>query len=396
MRFVQKRLDNFRSVLRAKGLDAIVLASYRGFGPHDGSYNFYYLTNILRRFSTYFLVLTEDAYGVWVEQGDLERAERLSWLKPLSVMEPPERGNLMPWEFGGSIRKHVKEMLKSGGRRSLAIKVGIDGRYLQGSVVPSIRGGGVEVVDVAEDLELSRLVKDAREIKALKHAARVVDIGVSTVMSEIRPGMTEVELAAISEEAMRREGAECFWWKTLINSGPDANRWAECPRNRRMREGDMIGIDFTPVCDGYAADIGRSFVLGKPSRRQLQVLELTKRSLDDSVASLKDGVTMREVVEASIRSVKGTEYERYFTGPGHCIGLYSDTFPGFFFSVSKIPKLKKAYLDRRFSKGTTVAMEIVMTVPGVGRVCIEDDYLIEANGAERLTRAPIVFGTQPG
>jgi Xaa-Pro aminopeptidase len=389
MSFVGRRIENFRSVLREKELDAIILASYRGFGPHDGSYNFYYLTNLLRRFSTYFLILTEDELRVWVERSDLERAKDRSRIKGIQVMESPSKNSHTPGEFGGILKKHVKEMV----RGKSEIRVGLDGRYLQASVVPSLSGDGIEVVDAAEDLELSRLVKDELELEHIRKAAAIVDVGVAKTMEGVRERMTEIELAALAEYEMRREGAECFWWKTLINSGPDAQSWADSPAQRKIGTGDLVGMDFTPVHQGYAADIGRSFVLGKPNPKQLRVLEMTKKSLDAGILVLRDGVTIREIVEASTDVVKGSPYEKFYTGPGHCIGLYSDVYPGFFFSIAKVPSLPKSHLDRKFAKGMTLAMEVVLTVPGVGRVCIEDDYLITARGSERLTNAEITFGT---
>jgi Xaa-Pro aminopeptidase len=389
MTFVARRVKNFRDVLFEKELDAIVLASYRGFGPHDGNYNFYYLTNLLRRFSTYFLILTEDEQGVWVEQSDLGRANEQSWIKGIDVMESPSKNSHTPAEFGSILKKHVKGMV--GGKKE--IRVGLDGRYLQASVVPSLAGDGIDVLDVAEDLELSRLVKDELELEHIRKAAAIVDTGVAKVMEGVQEGTSEIELAALAEYGMRREGAECFWWKTLINSGPDAQSWADSPTKRKIGTGDLVGMDFTPVYQGYAADIGRSFVFGKPNPKQLEVLELTKKSLDAGISVLRDGVTIREIVKAATDVVKGSKYEKFFTGPGHCIGLYSDVYPGFFFSIAKVPSLPKSHLDRRFAKGMTVAMEVVLTVPGVGRVCIEDDYLITARGSERLTTADITFGT---
>jgi len=194
---------------------------------------------------------------------------------------------------------------------------------------------------------------------------------------------------------MRKEGAECFWWKTLVRGGPDAENWGDSPTSRKIGIGDMVALDFTPVCDGYAADIGRTFVFGEPTHEQMAVLELTRRSLGAGISALRDGATLGEVVGASMKVVRGSPYERLYLGPGHCIGLYADVYPGFFFSVSKLPTVPKPYLDKTFVKGMTVAMEVVISVPGVGRVCYEDDYLVGSGGAEKLTNVETILSTAP-
>jgi len=239
------------------------------------------------------------------------------------------------------------------------------------------------------DLEKSRLIKDERELELLRKAAEIVDKGVVKVMDVVHEGVTERELSLFAECEMRRSGAECFWWPSIISSGPEAESWANSPTDRRIRKGDLLWMDFTPVYMGYAADIARAFVYGEASEEQLEVFNLAERALDEAASTLRDGVTIREVMEAPAQTVRGSPYEGYYIGPGHMIGLYNSVYPVFLTSISKMKALPTSMLEMKLLRGMTAAIEIIFTIPGLGGVRLEDDYLITMNQPERLTKAPI-------
>jgi Xaa-Pro aminopeptidase len=140
---------------------------------------------------------------------------------------------------------------------------------------------------------------------------------------------------------------------------------------------------------GYGGDIARAFVYGKPSEAQLAVFRLAEKVLDGAASSLDDGVTIREVMEAAARPVTGSPYEKLYTGPGHGIGLYNDIYPTFLTTLKKMKLLPSWLLDTKLLKGMVFAIEIIFTVPGVGGVRLEDDYLITGGRAEKLTKAPL-------
>ena len=384
--YFENHLRNFRSVLSAREVDAILLANCGANVPNDYNYNLYYVSNLLGFLPWCIFVLTGDECGIWVHAEDVERVKKQTWIDRVEAMEP-EGGAFQssPEELARTALTHVRELVGSE-----TLRLGVDGGRLPSSVALALIQEGAQVEEVSLDLEKSRMVLDDRELDQMRKGAQIADQGVEKVMEAIREGVTERELSVLAEYAMRAAGAECFWWPSIIASGPEAAFWADSPTHREIRDGDLLWMDFTPVYQGYAGDIARAFVCGTASQDQLEVFELAEETLEATAAALGDGVTIREVMEAAAQVVKGSRYEPFYLGPGHMIGLYNSVYPIFLSSISEMEAMPPAILEMPLQPGMVVAAEIIFTVPGLGGVRLEDNYVITANQPERLTRAPIV------
>ncbi len=379
----QQHLDRIRSILSSRELDAILLANYSSHTPQDGDYSLYYASNLLGRYTNCFLVLTADDCAVWVGQQDLSRAREASWIARVEPTEPGEGWGHSGEELAEIALERVQEMV---GRER--IRVGVNGRFLPSTLGLVLARAGLTVEDISLELEDVRLVKDEREVELLRRACQIVDTGVEAVMEGLREGITEHQLAALAEYEMRKNGADCFWWKTLMSSGPQAENWMASPTHRKIGNGDLVVMDFTPVYQGYAGDIARTFVCGEASAEQLQAFDLAERALEAAAASLKEGVTCAEVMEAAAREVRGSPYEEYYVGAGHGMGLYDDTYPIYLAPLSVT--LPPSILEMEMRANMVMAIEIILTIPGMGGVRLEDNYVVTADRPERLTHAPII------
>ena len=379
------RLSNYRGVLANKNLDALLLTNFWAESPQGGDYNIVYLARLLKRYIFSFLVLTPDDCGVWVEADDLPRARLESWLRRVEPLPPGEQWGYSGAELAGIAAEQIRSLVAKD-----RLRIGYDGRYLPGSIALALRELGVHLEEVSLDLEHSKIVKDELEQQHMRGAAKIVDHGIARVMELAQDGVSEIELAAAAEAEMRVTGAECFWWKTLLASGPDAEQWFDAPTERTIRGGDVVLMDFTPVFQGYAGDIARTFVLGEPTDEQRAVWNLTKNALDAAVAVLREGVSLRELMQAGVDVVRGSPYESFYIGTGHTIGLYSHVYPIFLSSIEKMKTIPRSVLDTRMRAGMVAAMEVIITVPGLGGFRLEDSYIVRSGGSEKLTHAPMV------
>ena len=379
----QKHLDNFRSVLSSRGLDAILLANLHASDPQGGDYSLYYASNLLRRYQA-FVILTPDDCKVWVAAEELDRAREDSWLADIEAIPPSERWGHSTREFADIMTNQLKTMVGKD-----KVRVGVDGLFMRAAMGLALVRPGITLEDVGRELQKARVIKDEHELRLLRKACQIVDAGVYSMMDAVHEGVTEYELAALSECEMRKLGADCFWWKTLVASGPEAERWLASPTHRKIKNGDLIITDLTPVYEGYAGDIARTFVCGKASAEQFQVFDLAERALDAAVSALRDGVTCGEVMEVAALQVQGSPYEQFYVGAGHGIGLYDDTYPLFLATIPQMSKMPASMLNEPLRADTVVAIEIIITVPGVGGVRLEDNYVITTDRPELLTNVPI-------
>ena len=385
MEYYEKHLSNFRSVLSSREIDAILLANYEVAVPPNYNFNIYYASGLLGFFSPCFLVLTEDDCGLWVNTGDEERARRQTWLNRVAEIERPGGPfHFSPEENARAALQQVRELV---GRD--AVRVGVDGAHMSGSLLLALVQEGAQVEDVHLDLEKSRMVLDDRELALMRRGASAADRGVEKVMEAVREGITERELSVLAEAEMLRAGAECFWWPNIIASGPEAEFWADLPTDRRIQRGDVLWMDFTPVVRGYTGDIARAFVYGEASPEQMALFTLGEEALAATAAALGSGVTIRKVMEDAAEVVKGSPYEPCYLGPGHMIGLYNSVNPIFLASTAGMAHLPEDVLDAQLEPGMVVAAEIILTVPGLGGVRLEDNYIITTDQPERITHAPI-------
>ena len=103
--------------------------------------------------------------------------------------------------------------------------------------------------------------KSPRELGSVYRAARIADIGYEAFTDAARPGMKETELVAEVEFAMRAAGAQDIF--ILISSGLHNYEMHE-PTDRRLRKGDIIIGEITPVVEGQFIQLCRTVVLGAP------------------------------------------------------------------------------------------------------------------------------------
>ena len=80
-----------------------------------------------------------------------------------------------------------------------------------------------------------------------------------------------------------------------------------------------------------------------------------------------------------------------YIGTGHTIGLYSHVNPIFLASIERMKTIPESVLETRMRAGMVAAMEVIITVPGLGGIRLEDAYIVRTGEPERLNHAPMVM-----
>lgn len=236
----------------------------------------------------------------------------------------------------------------------------------------------VELVPDAGTIEGLRTVKDTDELVALERAVAVTDEAVVAIVNEMRPGITEREIAWRLEKYMREHGAEGLAFDTIVASGPNGARPHHRPSDRKVQEGEPIVIDMGAKVDGYCADMTRTVCIGKPDDTFKRIYDIVLSAQLAAEATIKEGMTGGEADGIARDIIDKSGYgETFGHSLGHGIGLY----------VHEYPRLSKPSQDV-LKNNMVFSVEPGIYVTGWGGVRIEDLVVLE-NGVPRvITKAP--------
>lgn len=216
-----------------------------------------------------------------------------------------------------------------------------------------------------------RMRKEPEEIASLRAAAEATDRVLERVPGEVGfGGRTEREIAADFARMVVEEGHTASWF-TLIASGPNGASPHHDASERVVQPGDVVVCDFGGVVDGYHSDVTRTFVVGAPTDRQVEVHGLVEAANRAGRQAVAPGVACQEVDRAARSVIVDGGYGEYFIHrTGHGIGLEGHEHP----------YLIEGY-DLALEPGMTFSVEPGIYLPGEFGVRIED---IVACGDERV------------
>jgi len=231
-----------------------------------------------------------------------------------------------------------------------------------------------KIIDISENLIKARLVKSEEEIANIRKAASITKFAIMEVQKSIKAGMTELEVAARVDFVMKSLGASGNSFDTIVAFGKNTALPHHMPDQTKLNDGDLVLIDTGAKYNNYCADITRTFVYGKSNKRAEEMIKFVKSVQLMAIHMLRPGADAYIVgkkVKKYIDSYKGGIYKgKFIHALGHGIGLEVHDAPVF----GNTPY-------RKIKKGMTLAVEPGIYFVGFGGVRIEDDVLIDKNGA---------------
>ncbi|HEY3380458.1 MAG TPA: Xaa-Pro peptidase family protein [Vicinamibacterales bacterium] len=251
-------------------------------------------------------------------------------------------------------------------------------------------GAGTELVPTSGLVERLRQLKDAHEIAALRTAARLVSRVALAVVSHVKAGLRERDLAALIDCEMRRAGFSRPAFDTIVGSGPNGALPHATASERILRAGDLVVLDFGGVRDGYCADLTRTVSIGPAAEEQRRIYQAVLEAQAAALASVRSGVTTGEIDRAARDVLESRGLGAGFVhGTGHGLGIEVHELP----SLTPIRAEDRAGDPPRpwavpVEPGMVFTVEPGTYLPGWGGVRIEDDVLVTNEGCEVLTGAP--------
>jgi Xaa-Pro aminopeptidase len=233
-----------------------------------------------------------------------------------------------------------------------------------------------------------RMVKDISEITLMQRAAEIASIGMETAVKTLIPDITENEVAAEVEYAMRKAGGHGVATPVFVNSGIRSGWLHGTASDKVIESGDLVVLDLVPRYKGYCANLCRTFVIGIPSAKQKEMFETYKKAQAAGIETLKPGTKMRDIDAAAKKIFTDAGYgEFYVAGISHSIGLSFEETPA--------PTIHPGDSGIQIREGMTITVgHPVLSVPGTGGVRLEDTFHILSGLATPLTVFPLELELQ--
>ena len=242
-------------------------------------------------------------------------------------------------------------------------------------------GSRVRWVDDGGAVEKLRAVKDAGELRVMREAAELISAVFMSITSDIRPGTSELAVAALLESEIKRRGGSGPSFETIVAAGA-RSAWAHArPTQRPIGKNELVVLDQGAILRGYCSDMTRTVFVGKASKKIRSLYSAVLESQEAGKRAIRPGVTAGDVDRAARNTLKRAKLDRYFTHSlGHGLGL----------EVHEMPRLGKGE-KTVLQEGMVLTVEPGVYVEGLGGIRIEDDVVVTSNGCEDLTSATCDF-----
>ncbi|TYO91189.1 M24 family metallopeptidase [Oceanicella actignis] len=296
---------------------------------------------------------------------------------------------LQSWEltgFAGDVFAWTDQQGYMDAFRALAERLpmrrlAVEGQVMRVFVHHALKAAApaLEIIDAEREISALRIVKTADELAALQAAIDVSERALARTLETVRAGMTEAEVERALIRALFDEGADGLAFAPIVAAADNSARpHAKARPDHALRPGDALLFDFGATKDGMCADITRTVFVGHASDEARAVYETVLEANRRGIAAGGPGATPHQVDDAATTVLEASPFaERIRHKTGHGLGR----------EVHEAPWIMRG-VHEPMAPGTVYTVEPGLYAPGAFGVRIEDDVLIEADGARALTRFP--------
>ena len=345
------RIQRVREKLKKEQLDAIVVTD---------SYNLRYLANFTG--TTGIAVISQDDAVFITDFRYTQQATKQA--------------------VGYTIRQNVQEIFAelNDYLNELNLKrVGIEANQMNVATYLHIKSlFSAEIVETRNFIEQLREVKEEEELDIIRQACDITDQAFEHILTFIRPGVREIEVANELERFLKSKGATAMSFDTIVASGVRSAMPHGVASEKIIEEGDMVTLDFGCYYKGYSSDMTRTIAVGQVNPKLKEIYEIVLEAHELVNQQAKAGMTGKEIDAIARDYIKARGYGEYFGhGLGHGLGLNVHELPGV-----------NARSEQIVEENMVITNEPGIYIDGLGGVRIENDLIVKSNGVEIINRSP--------
>jgi len=302
---------------------------------------------------------------------------------PLARRETPDAD--VGWGGASTIATVAEEIRRRGGAKA---RIGVIGPLPFSRRDALADATGAEIVDMMRDYVRLRLVKSDEELDWFRIGAALSDLAIDALLTELRPGLTERDLADIVERAFvpwgGRPGIHFFGVTSM--AAPDLEVPRQFTSPREVAAGDIVFTEITANFRDYGGQVLRSFAVGaEPTPLYRDLHAAAEAAFDAIVGCLRPGATPAQIVTA------GRVIEQ--AGFTICDDMVHGYGGGYLPPVLGLPSRREEKLpDMVLEAGMMMVVQPnVITKDGTAGVQTGECVLITETGAASLPAAPRGF-----
>jgi Xaa-Pro aminopeptidase len=311
---MRRRTDAFTAALAERSLDGALL---------NTADNVFYMTGVP--------LLSEWGWPMWaVFQVGGKSAVIGSYIEALSMEQNAATDETIPYADEENVVTTsialATDRLRKGGK---ARRIGVERNLISLGVYERLQAAlpDTEFVEIGDILSDLRIVKSPEELKILELGGEISKIGASAFLEAIHENCTELAVTSHAVGEMNRALAALYpSGATSTYAYAHFADHAMTPHHhatgRRLRHGDVVGLNVFPVIWGYCMELERTFVFGMPSKEQQRALDTVNEAFEAAKKAIGPGVSAAEIDELTRRMMGEKGYSKQiYHGTGHAHGI---------------------------------------------------------------------------
>ena len=223
-------------------------------------------------------------------------------------------------------------------------------------------------------------IKSAAQIDKMKRAGEIVALTHELMRKNVCDGVTTKELDRIAEEFIRSKGAIPSFknyngYPASICASVNDEVIHGIPGNRKLKNGDIVGIDIGAYIDGYHGDSANTYGVGEISKEASDLIAAAKGGFEAGITQAVAGNRIGDISAAIQKYVEGCGYTivREFVGHGVGAAMHEDP---------EVPNYGKAGHGPRLCAGMTIAVEPMINAGRRDVLMLDDDWtVVTADGS---------------
>ncbi len=223
-------------------------------------------------------------------------------------------------------------------------------------------------------------LKTPDETAKMREAGRIVAAMLAACRAAVRPGVTTGELDRIAAEVLRRHKATSsflgyYGYPATICTSVNDEIVHGIPGKRKLREGDIIGIDAGAIVEGWHADAAITVPVGRVSPEAAKLIAVTEEALVRGIAAAQVGKRLGDIGAAVQRWAEGQGLTVVRNYVGHGIGRAMHEEP-------QVPNYGQPERGLQIKEGLCIAVEPMVNVGGPETRTLEDRWtVVTADGS---------------